>query len=237
VTRAREQASELRAQLESLGATVLELPSIVIEPLPFEVPDLAQYAWVVFTSVNGVTHFFERGLHTCGRDARALGAVRVAAIGPGTATALTRYGINADLVPERFVAESLLDAMPAPAAPHDRVLLARAEKARDVLPEGLHALGYEADVLAVYRTVPATPDPDDLARVRAGAVDAITFTSSSTVENFCDVVGAIDDAQPLVVSIGPITSKTAQARGLRVDAQADPHTIAGLIDALVAALA
>jgi uroporphyrinogen III methyltransferase/synthase len=237
VTRAREQASELRAQLESLGATVVELPSIVIEPLPFEVPDLAQYAWVVFTSVNGVTHFFERGLKARRRDARALGVVRVATIGPGTATALSRYGINADLVPERFVAESLLDAMPAPAAPHDRVLLARAEKARDVLPEGLQALGYEVDVLAVYRTAPATPDPDDLARVRAGAVDAITFTSSSTVENFCDVVGAIDDARPLVVSIGPITSKTAQARGLRVDAEADPHTIAGLIDALVTALA
>jgi uroporphyrinogen-III synthase len=127
--------------------------------------------------------------------------------------------------------------MPAPTAAKERVLLARAEAARDVLPEGLQAQGYDVDVLPVYRTQPATPGPDDLARVRTGAVDAITFTSSSTVDNFCDVVGPLEGDQPLVVSIGPITSKTAHARGLRVDAEADPHTIAGLIDALVTALA
>ena len=132
--------------------------------------------------------------------------MRVAAIGPGTASALARRGVRADLVPERFVAESLLEAFPDPGTPGARVLLARAEVARDVLPEGSPARGYAVDVLAVYRTVTAAPDAADLARVRAGEVDAVTFTSSSTVTNFCDAVGALPDPQPLVVSIGPVTS-------------------------------
>src|SRR4051794_6663608 len=114
VTRAREQASELRAQLEALGASVIELPSIAIEPIDFVLPDCADYAWIVFTSANGVVQFFDRGLVASGLDARALGGVRVAAIGPGTADALAVAGISADLVPERFVAESLLAAFPPP---------------------------------------------------------------------------------------------------------------------------
>ena len=126
VTRAREQASELRARLEALGADVLELPSIAIEPLAFDVPDLAAYEWVVFTSVNGVLGFFDRGLAGAGLDARALGAVRVAAIGPGTASALAARGVRPDLVPERFVAESLLEAFPAPGAAGAARVAARA---------------------------------------------------------------------------------------------------------------
>src|SRR2546423_6038339 len=116
-----------------------------------------------------------------------------------------------------------------------RVLLARAEAARDVLPEGLAEKGYTVDVLPVYRTVTAAPDPAALAQVR-DRVDAITFTSSSTVTNFCDAVGALSDPQPLVVSIGPITSQTARERGLRVDAEADPHTIEGLVTELIETL-
>jgi uroporphyrinogen III methyltransferase/synthase len=237
VTRAREQASELRARLEQLGAAVLELPSIAIEALDFEVPDLGRYEWVVFTSVNGVFGFFDRGLAPAGLDARAFGAARVAAIGPGTAAALVQRGIRPDLLPERFVAESLLDGFPAPTAAGARVLLARAEVARDILPEGLAARGYDVDVLPVYRTRPATPEPDALERVRAGAVDALTFTSSSTVANFSDLVGPVPDPQPLVVSIGPVTSQTARERGLRVDVEAPVHTIDGLVTALVDALA
>ena len=136
VTRAREQASELRVRLEDLGAEVLELPAIALDPIDFELPDLSRYAWVVFTSANGVDAFFDGGLAPAGLDARALGTARVAAIGPGTASALARRGIRADLVPERFVAESLLDAFPAPGTPDARVLLARAAVARDILPEG-----------------------------------------------------------------------------------------------------
>jgi uroporphyrinogen III methyltransferase/synthase len=232
VTRAREQVSGLRAALEAQGAEVLELPTIEIEPVEFIVPDLAQYAWLVFTSANGVEAFFERGLARTGHDARALAPVRVAAIGTGTAGALARYGIVADLVPERFVAESLVDAFDDGSG---RVLIARAEVARDALPAGLEAKGYAVDVLTVYRTVTAAPDPAVVARVQRGDVDAITFTSSSTVTNFCAAVG-VPSPQPLVVSIGPVTSERAIALGLRVDAEADPHTIDGLVAAVTAAL-
>lgn len=235
VTRAREQASELRARLEALGAQVVELPSIEIEPVELSIPDLDRYDWVVFTSANGVTGLFERGLDPYGLDARVFAGCRIATIGPGTAAALAARGLRADLVPERFVAESLLEAFPPPAAPGERVLLARAAVARDVLPEGLRDCGYEVDVLDVYRTVPARPDPDELALVQAGDVDAVTFTSSSTVANFCDAVGPLPEG-PRIVSIGPVTSKTASERGLRVDAEADPHTIDGLVEALLRAL-
>ena len=233
VTRAREQISDVRTQLEALGARVLELPAISIEPVPFTVPDLAAYEWVVFTSVNGVHAWFERGLAPAGLDARAFVGARVAAIGPGTAGALGERGIRVDLLPERFVAESLLEAFPDPGTPGARVLLARAEQARDILPDGLRARGYSVDVLPVYRTVTAAPDAQALARVRAGDVSVITFTSSSTVRNFVDVVGPFACAQPLVASIGPVTSETARDHGLRVDIEAEEHTIPGLVAAVV----
>jgi uroporphyrinogen III methyltransferase/synthase len=233
VTRAREQASELRTRLEELGAAVLEVPAIDITPLDFALPDLANYAWLVFTSANGVDAFFDRGLAPKRLDARALGSVRIAVIGPGTERALVRRGLRADVVPERFVAESLLDAFPAGAG---KVLLARAEVARDVLPEGLAEKGYTVEVLPVYRTVAAPVDNAALEQLRSGAVDAITFTSSSTVTNFCDTVGSLPEPQPPVVSIGPVTSQTARDRGLRVDAEADPHSIDGLVEVLLATL-
>jgi len=236
VTRAREQASELRVRLEALGGEVLELAAIRVEPIDFVLPALGGYSWLVFTSANGVRAFFERGLDAAGLDARALGGLRLAAIGPGTATALEARGLRPDLVPERFVAESLLEAFPDPGASGERVLLARAQQARDVLPEGLGARGYVVDVLAVYRTVPAEPDPSVVEQIRAGKVDALTFTSSSTVTNFVDAVGEITGPQPLVVSIGPVTSATARDRGLQVGAEADPHTIDGLVEAVRAAL-
>jgi uroporphyrinogen-III synthase len=139
-------------------------------------------------------------------------------------------------VPERFVAEALLDEFPAPEHEGERVLLPRAESARDVLPEGLHERGYRVDVLPVYRTVPATPDPALLERVRDGDVDAITFTSSSTVDNFCDAVPGLADPPPKIFSIGPITSKTASARGLHVTAEASESTIDGLVEVIVEGL-
>jgi uroporphyrinogen III methyltransferase/synthase len=237
VTRAREQASELRQRLEALGAAVIELPAIAIEPVDFDVPPLERYRWLVFTSANGVQAFFERGLVPAGLDVRALAGVRIAVIGPGTAAALAVRGMQADLVPERFVAESLLEAFPPPGADGERVLLARADRARDVLPAGLSERGYEVDVLAVYRTVTGTPDPHTVERVRRGDVDALTFTSSSTVTNLCDLLGGVPDPQPLVASIGPVTSKTAEERGFRVDVEAMEHTIDGLVDALLRAFA
>ncbi|HEV2993006.1 MAG TPA: uroporphyrinogen-III C-methyltransferase, partial [Acidimicrobiia bacterium] len=234
VTRAREQASGLRATLETLGAAVAELPAIVIEPLAVTLPDLSRFAWLVLTSANGVEALFA-ALRAAGRDARALAGVRVAVIGPGTAAALDAHGVRADLLPERFVAEALLDAFPAPSQPGEAVLVARAAQARDVLPDGLGARGYTVEVLPLYATRPAPPDDEVVAALRAGRVDAVTFTSSSTVTNFCDAVGPLEHP-PLVVSIGPVTSATARERGLHVDAEASEHTIDGLVARLVETL-
>jgi uroporphyrinogen III methyltransferase/synthase len=183
-----------------------------------------------------VAAFFDRGLAPAGLDTRALSHLRVAAIGPGTAAALAEHGLRIDLLPDRFVAEALLEAFQPATAGDERVLVARAEQARDVLPAGLSERGYGVDVLAVYRTVAASPDTAELERVRGGGVDALTFTSSSTVTNLCDLLGEVPAPQPLVVSIGPVTSKTAMERGLRVDVEAAEHTIDGLVDALLGAL-
>jgi uroporphyrinogen III methyltransferase/synthase len=237
VTRAREQASGLRARLESLGAEVVELPTIAVEPVAFAPPRLDAYRWVVFTSANGVDRFCARALDEQGRDARALAGCRIAAIGTGTAAALAARGLRADLVPERFVAESLADAFPPADGPGERVLLARAEAARDVLPERLAAAGYEVDVLVVYRTRAAAPAPAQLDLVRSGRVDAVTFTSSSTVANFCELVGPLPGPGPAIVSIGPVTSRTAAGRGLTVAREAQEHTIEGVVRALVEVLA
>lgn len=232
VTRAREQASGLRRQLEELGAQVVELPTIQIDDVSFVLPDLTSYRWIVFTSANGVRAFFERGLSASGLDARALAHSKVAAIGPGTAEALARRGVSVDVVPERFVAESLLEALPAQGSGAE-VLIPRAAEARDVLPDGLGERGYGVDVLPVYRTTRAEPDPAALELLRSGGVDCVTFTSSSTVTNFIDAVGDLGDATPAVVSIGPITSATARDAGLPPAAEATEHTINGLIHAVL----
>ena len=243
VTRAREQASEMTVRLTELGATVIEIPAITIEPVAVTVPDLADYQWVVFTSTNAVVGFWESGLTPAGLDARALGGVRVAAIGPGTAAALASRGVVPDLVPERFVAEALVDAFPIPGRVGvlggARVLIARAEVAPDVLPEGLSNKGYHADVLPTYRTVPVELSPATAADLRTHGADAITFTSSSTVTNFLSSFGALTDfaaPAPKVISIGPITSATAVEQGLSVSAEASESTIEGLVAALVSAL-
>ena len=236
VTRAREQASALTARLAALGAEVIELPSIAMKPIEFNVPDITAFEWIVFTSANGVEHFMQRGLLACGADARALHLNKVAAIGPGTYEALQRFGINADLVPERFIAESLLAQFPDPCAPQSKVLVVRPVVARDALPDGLRARGYHVDILGVYETVRAAAKAADLDAVRDGSVDVITFTSSSTVANFVDLVGPIGPAMPTIVSIGPQTSAAVLAHGLQVDVEADPHDIDGLVNAVVIAV-
>ena len=232
VTRAREQASDLQGRLFALSAEVIELPAIEVRPLHFEIPDISPYAWLVFTSANGVAAFFD-ALSRSGRDARALAGCDVAVIGPGTAAALSDRGIRADLIPERFVAESLVDAFPDPGGDDAAVLLARAAVARDALPSGLESRGYTVDILDLYETVPGDPDPTQLDAVRHGDADAITFTSSSTVTNFLELLGGVPDPQPAVVAIGPVTAETAREAGLRVDAVAGEHTIDGVIQAVV----
>jgi uroporphyrinogen III methyltransferase/synthase len=232
VTRAREQASALVEALESLGAMCVELPTIAVgDPadsgtaLADAAGRVGSYAWVAFASANAVTRFC-RSL----RDARAFGAVKVAAVGPGTASALASFGVVADLIPDDAVAQSLLTAL---GAGPGRVLLPRAAAGRDVLPEGLRAAGWEVDVVEAYRTLAVQPSAAEVAAVREA--DAVTFTSPSTVTNFLAAVGS-DVIPPVVACIGPVTASTATEAGLQVDVVAQPHTIEGLVSALVAAL-
>jgi uroporphyrinogen III methyltransferase/synthase len=226
VTRARAQASGLAARLAGLGAEVLEAPAIRIEPRAVSVHGLDGYALACFTSPNGVRIFFE-ALET---DARELAGVTVAAIGPGTAAELRRHGVRADVVPERSIAEALVEALEPVAVEGRRVLVARAAEARDVLPGALRERGAEVDVLALYDTV-VEPLPDE-AREALALADYVTFTSSSTVRFFLEGGGSVP-AGARVVSIGPVTSETAREQGLTVDVEADRHDIDGLVDALV----
>ena len=236
VTRSRAQAPELSARLRRAGAEVLVVPTIEITDaaddgaaLRAALADLPSYDWVVLTSPNGARRFVDQL-----RDGRDLAGVRIAAIGPGTAAALSDAHLVADLVPERFVAESLLDAFPDPPADGSgRVLLARAAVARDVLPDGLRERGWDVHVVDAYRTVPV--DVTDERRALVAGADAITFTSSSTVEHFVAALGP-DAAPPVVACIGPVTAATARDLGLEVTVESDVHTIDGLVAALVLAV-
>jgi len=230
VTRSRAQASQLSSRLRELGAEPIEVPAIAIEDpadggaaLQAALDRLADgaYDWLVLTSPNGVARAFARI-----PDVRRVRA-GVAVIGPGTADALARHRVVPDLVPDRYIAEALLDAFPAGPG---RVLLARAAVARDVLPDGLRAAGWQVDVVEAYRTVAAAPDADALHR--ASAADAITFTSSSTVERYVELAG-LDRLPRVVACIGPVTAATARRLGIAVDVVANEHTIDGLARALV----
>jgi len=227
VTRARPQASALAARLRELGAEVVEAPAIRTVAIEAELPELERYDLVCLTSPNGVHALFER-FGAAGLDARALAGRRVAAIGPGTARALAEHGVRADLVPERAVAEGLVEALAGVAV--TRALVVRAREGRELLPEALRARGAEVDVLALYETV-AEPLDEQTARAAAGA-DYVTFTSASTVRFFLAAAGALDG--PRIVSIGPATSTALREAGLEPDMEADPHTPEGLVDALLA---
>jgi uroporphyrinogen III methyltransferase / synthase len=237
VTRARAQASALAATLRDLGAEVVELPAIRIEPrlsgteVRDAVAGIGDYSLVCLTSPNGVRLLFE-ALAEVGLDARALAGAAVAAIGPGTARALAEHGIAADVVPERFVAEALVEALAGIEVEGRRVLVARAAEARDVLPDALRERGAEVDVVALYETVREEPDPDAVEAARGA--DYVSFTSSSTVANLTEALGDRFPAGARVVSIGPVTSEAARAAGLRVDVEAERHDVDGLIAALLA---
>ena len=193
-------------------------------------PRLEDLALACFTSPNGVRIFFD-ALAKLGLDARALSGVTVAAIGPGTAAELSRNGVRADVVPERSVAEALVEALEGVAVDGRRVLVARAAEARDVLPDALRERGAEVEVLALYDTVAEPLDDDQLDALTTA--DYVTFTSSSTVRFFLEGGGTVPDGAR-VVSIGPVTSETAREHGLAVDVEAERHDIDGLVDALVA---
>ncbi len=237
VTRARAQASGLALTLRGLGAEVIELPAIRIESriegqeVRRAIEEIDAYSLICLTSPNGVRLLFE-ALGAAGRDARALAGATVAAIGSGTAEALAEHGIEADVVPERFVAEGLLEALDGLEVSGRRVLVARAAEAREVLPDGLRERGAEVDDVALYETVREEPAPE--AVEAAQGADYVTFTSSSTVRNLTEALGERFPNGARVISIGPVTSEATRAAGLTVHAEAERHDVDGLVEALLA---
>jgi uroporphyrinogen III methyltransferase/synthase len=238
VTRTRKQASALSNKLRALGAQVIELPTIRIEP-PSDLRGFAElvqdahiYDWIVFTSANGIEAFFEIFFKLY-NDVREIGGARIAAIGPATAQRVKDFHLHVDLQPEEFVAEAVVKEFQKQGSIENlRILLVSAEKTRDVLPKELSALGAIVDEAFAYRTVPETRDTTGARRqlAKEGA-HLITFTSSSTVENFL-ALGLPWPKGMQVASIGPITSKTARDHGLKVDVEAHGHDIDGLVQVI-----
>ncbi len=245
VTRTRAQASELVSRLEDLGADCLECPTIDIQalddyaPLDGALQKLAGYDWLLFTSPNAVSFFFDR-LRAAGLDGRALAASRIAAVGKATARKLECCGIVADLLPEQFTGEALAEALLARGVAGLHFLLPQAREAGSVLPEKLRAAGAHVDCVPVYRNVPAASSGEELRKeLRAGTVDMLTFTSSSTVRN-CFALLACPDAEALrqllgetrIAAIGPVTAATLQEYGMTAHIQPQEHTITALVEAI-----
>jgi len=239
VTRTRSQAGALSSELRELGADVYELPTIRIEP-PLDLRSFAElvqevhtYDWLIFTSPNGVDAFFEM-FYKLYSDAREIGGVRIAAIGPATAKRVKSFHLAVDLQPPEFVAEAIISEFQKKfgGVENQRILLARSEQARDLLPRELARMGAIVDEAIAYRTVPETEDVSGgIARFKAEGADLITFTSSSTAENFM----ALKLPIPLgmqTASIGPITSQAMKELKLSVDIEAKQYDIPGLVEAI-----
>jgi uroporphyrinogen III methyltransferase/synthase len=240
VPRAAEQAGATADALRDRGAEAVLVPAIEIanppqpEALLEAVDRLGSYDWVLCTSANGVTRLFA-AIEQRGRDARAFLGARVGAIGPKTAASFARHGIKPDVVADEFVGEDLARAVLERGA--QRVLVVRALVARDALPDALRESGATVDVVAAYQTLPGRAPERLRELLDAGRVDAVLFTSSSTVDNLCAALG--DDARELlsrvsVASIGPITSKSLLAHGITPSVTASTYTVEGLLDALSA---
>ena len=232
VTRARDQAGGLADALEELGATAVLVPVIqILDPadggvaLREHLAGLGPDDWLVITSPNGAAKVSDA------LTLRPLAkGVSVAVIGPGTRDRAQELGIKADLVPDASIAEGLLESLPQPGYPEATVLLARAEQARRLLPEELRNLGWTVHDVAAYRTVGVSVSDADIAACRQS--DVVAFTSSSTVSHLHAAVGP-DNLPEIVACIGPATADTAQGLGLAVDFVAEPHTIPGLVSAVV----
>lgn len=240
VTRARAQASKLTAALEQLGAKCIEIPVIrLTDPadgyaaLDQAIACLDTYDWLIFTSTNGVERFFTR-LLASGKDARALGHAKLAAIGSATEAKLKTYGLLADKVPAAFRAEGILECLQKELRPGMRILLPRAQEARELLPQKLRELGAEVTVAPVYRTVTAETDAEALrARLQAGEIDWVTFTSSSTVTNLLQILQSPAALQGVKTAcIGPVTAETCEKHGIQPEVTAEEYTIDGLVAAI-----
>ena len=240
VTRSRSQASRLCTLLEQAGANPVELPTIQIGPLEdfsemdVTLKNLAEYQWVIFASANAVGSVFER-LELQGKDARALAETTVGAIGPATAQALSRRGINADFMPSRPVSEAVLKELSGRDWQGISVLLPSADIGRDELEKGLTEMGAKVNRLAAYRNVPVEGVSGLAKKAFLDGVDIVTFTSSSTVRNLVEMLDGDRTAleASFIACIGPVTSATARELGLRVDLEATEHTVEGLVDALI----
>lgn len=242
ITRPEAQAEEFASLLHAQGARVIHFPTIkVVPPEDFHDLDqaigrLSQYQWIIFTSANGVSFFLSR-LKELGRDIRDLKDIRICTIGPATAAAIEKLGIRVDLVPEEFISEGVVKAFQEFNIKGNRILLPRAEKARDVIPEGLSQLGAKIDVVTAYGTVNSGKKKSELeALINKGKVDVITFTSPSTVTNFREIMGREYVIPPHVkiACIGPVTAAVVKKTGLPVDIIQERYTIQGLVESLVA---
>ena len=223
-------------KLETMGARVVELPAIRIddpadgyEAVDAAISLIASYDWLIFTSVNGVDRFFDR-LFVANKDARDLTKAHFAAIGKATAARLKKYGILADIVPKEYRAEGVIEALKNELAPGERVLIPRAQEAREILPESLREYGAIVDVAPVYETKEADVDPTEVKKMlAAGEIDFATFASGSTVRNLVQIIGdASLLAKTKVVAIGPVTAGTCEDLGIRVEAMAEEYTIDAL---------
>lgn len=244
VTRAREQASEMASLLAEAGADVVEFPSLEIRALEEysqadgAIARLEDYAWIVFTSVNGVRHFWER-LRAAGKDSRALAAAKIAAIGPATAEALAEKGISPDLIPASYVAENVAEAiLEAEGADigGKRILIPRAAQARMVLPDTLARAGAIVDVAPVYESRPVQTDATEIIeKIKNGEIDCVSFGSSSTVSNFLSLVPADllrGPSAPALAAIGPITAERLRESGLQANIEPESFTIPALVEAI-----
>ncbi len=243
ITRARTQASDLVSQLSKLGAVCIEIPTIEISPpeditpLKESIENLKHYDWIVFTSVNGVKFFFDT-LYEMGKDVRALGHLKFACIGPVTKERLRDHGIVSDILPQTYQAESVIEAFSGVEIKNKKILLPRAKVARTILPEELAKMGAKVDEVTAYETHLNQEGKKELMELlKNHEIDAVTFTSSSTVSNFMSFFDSEVEKKLLnnivFASIGPITSDTTRFLGIEPDIEATEFTIPGLIDSLL----
>ena len=242
ITRAREQAGDFAAQLKKLGAEVIEFPTIeIVPPLRWgevdrAIDQLKSYDWAIFTSANGVNFFWQRATER-GETLHLPASLNVCAIGPATADRLKEKRVAVQYIPKEFIAESILEGFEKRVIKGKRILLARAKKARDILPKGLRKMGAEVDVVAAYRTIRPRGGSKRLRRLLTEEqIDTIAFTSSSTVNHFGELLKK-EDLKKLVkdtaiACIGPVTAQTAKKWGLRVRIQPRQYTIPGLTRAI-----
>ena len=240
ITRPEAHAESFTVLLHEQGARAIHFPTIKIVPpetwtaLDEALGRLADYAWIIFTSANGVRFFFQR-LQEQGRDVRELKNIRICTIGPATAVILEAMGIKVDLVPEEYISEGIVKSFQGQDIRGARILLPRAETARDVIPTGLEKMGAQVDVVTVYRTISSGRHSEELDRlIKDGKVDVITFTSPSTITYFIEIMGR-DYALPpqvKIAAIGPVTAAAVNKAGLKVDIMQETYTIEGLVAGL-----